>query len=380
MKSGSQYPLVTSGEYSRNMHGQLVIADISGYTQFLTEGELEHAHEIVTELLNSIIAAIDAPLTISNIEGDAVFLYGETPPDVYGQTVLETVESLYVSFSSALENMVLNTTCDCNACANISGLGLKIVMHCGEFIKTQVGGTETLTGPDVITVHRLLKNSVKEKTGIVDYFLLTQACVDDLGLERIVAGWTEHTEDYEHVGEVNGYVSSLTDVWEFVRQQRAIKVLESDSWITHQAYSTAPPAIVWDHLIDPRKRATWSGADGSDLIGDTDGRIGPGSEYHCAHGDTIAVFTVLDTRPNEYMTIMIPFSFGVVVNYTHYLIPSGAGTRIVTYMAQPTHPDSSDDSDLPLDEVRSTLQANMDAGISRLVELADAAAAALAGV
>lgn len=29
------------------MHGQLAIADISGYTQFLTEGELEHAHEII---------------------------------------------------------------------------------------------------------------------------------------------------------------------------------------------------------------------------------------------------------------------------------------------------------------------------------------------
>ena len=360
------------------MHGQFVIADISGYTQFLTEGELEHAHEIVAELLNSIIAAIDAPLTVSRIEGDAVFLYGETPPDVYGQTVLETVESLYVSFSSALENMVLNTTCDCNACANINGLGLKIVMHCGEFIKTDVSGTETLTGSDVITVHRLLKNTVRETTGIVDYLLITQACVDDLGLERIVATWTRHTEEYEHIGEVTGYVSSLKDVWEFVRQQRAIKVLEADSWITHQGHSGAPPAIVWDHLIDPRKRNTWSDADSSDLVGETDGRIGPGSEYHCAHGETIAVFTVLDTRPSEYMTIMIPFTGGATVRYTHYLIPSGTGTRIVTYMARPTRADSDDLSGLPVEEIRSQLQANLDAGISRLIEMADGAAASLA--
>jgi hypothetical protein len=360
------------------MHGQFIIADISGYTQFLSEGELEHAHEIVGELLNSIIAAIDAPLTVSRIEGDAVFLYGETPPDVYGQTVLETVESLYVSFSSALENMVLNTTCDCNACANINGLGLKIVMHCGEFVKTNVGDTETLTGSDVITVHRLLKNTVQKATGIADYLLITQACVEDLGLERIVATWTKHTEEYEHIGEVTGYVSSLKDVWEFVRQQRAIKVLEGDSWLTHQGYSGAPPAIVWDHLIDPRKRNTWSDADSSDLVGDTGGRVGPGSEYHCAHGETIAVFTVLDTRPNEYMTIMIPLAGGAAVRYTHYLIPSGAGTRIVTYMARPTRADSGDDSKLPVDEIRSELQANMDAGVSRLIEMADDAAASLA--
>ncbi len=361
------------------MHGQLVIADISGYTRFLTEGELEHAHEIVTELLNSIIDAIDAPLTISNVEGDAVFLYGETPPDVYGQTVIETVERLYVAFSSALETMVLNTTCDCNACANINGLGLKIVMHCGEFIKTNVGGTETLAGPDVITVHRLLKNTVKEQTGIVDYLLITQACVDDLRLGRIVAAWTEHTEDHEHVGEVKGYVSSLQDVWDFVRQQRAIKVLAPDAWFTHQGFTSAAPAIVWDHLIDPRKRATWTAADSSDLLGDDNGRVGAGSEYHCAHGDTIAVFTVLDTRPNEYMTIMIPIAdAATTVTYTHYLIPSGAGTRIVTFMAEPAAPDSPDEPALPLEALRPIMEANLDDGISRLCEMADAAAAALA--
>jgi hypothetical protein len=348
------------------MHGQLVIADISGYTQFLTEGELEHAHEI-------------APLAISNVEGDAVFLYGETPPDIYGQTVIETVERLYVSFSSALENMVLNTTCDCNACANINALGLKIVMHCGEFVKSKVGNTETLTGPDVIAVHRLLKNTVKEKTGIVDYFLVTQACVDDLGLERIVAAWTKHIESYEHVGEVKAYVSSLTDVWNFVQQQRAIKVLAADSWFTHQAHTTAAPAIVWDHLIDPRKRRAWTDADSSKLLGETDGRAGPGSEYHCAHGDTIAVFTVLDSRPNDYMTIMIPINEGATtVSYTHYLIPSGAGTRIVTYMAEPAGSDSPDAPAMPLDALRPIMEANLDDGVTRLCEMTDAAAAALA--
>jgi uncharacterized protein YndB with AHSA1/START domain len=230
----------------------------------------------------------------------------------------------------------------------------------------------------VITVHRLLKNTVKEQTGIADYFLVTEACVDDLGLERIVAAWTEHTEDYEHVGEVKGYVSSLKDVWEFVRQQRAIKVLTADSWVRHQAYTAAPPAIVWDHLIDPRKRATWTEADSSDLVGDDDGRIGAGSEYHCAHGDTVAVFTVLDSRPNEYMTIMIPIAEGAVVQYTHYLIPSGAGTRIVTFMAEPTPVDPADQSAQAFEAVRPFLEANMDKGISQLCVMTDAAATALA--
>ena len=210
------------------MRGHLVIADISGYTRFLTESELDHANGIIGELLNAIIAAIKAPLTVSRIEGDAVFMYGVMPEGTSGEAVLESVELLYVSFARALEIMILNTTCPCNACVNIDSLGLKIVMHCGEIAKANIGGIETLSGPDVVMAHRLLKNSIREQTGIDDYLLVTQACVDDLDIQRIVTGWVPHTEEYEHVGEVTGYVSSLRDVWDFSRRQTEDKVLQSD--------------------------------------------------------------------------------------------------------------------------------------------------------
>lgn len=361
------------------MRGHLVIADISGYTQFLTEGELDHAHGIVTELLNSIISAIQAPLTVSSIEGDAIFIYGEMPDDVFGQAVVESVEALYTSFASALETMVLNTTCRCNACANINALGLKIAMHCGEFVKTTVGDRETLAGPDVITVHRLLKNHVKEETGIADYLMVTQSCVDQLGLARIVASWTQHTEDYEHIGEVRCYVSSLADVWAFVRQQTSNKVLQGEAWLMARGDSTAPPPVVWDHLIDPWKRTTWMQVEGNTVEGDTDGRVGPGSEYHCAHGNgEISVFTVLDTRPNEYITLMVPFGPGSAIRYTHYLIPSGGGTRLVTHVAAPSSVETGD----ALPELSSSESAEIALGViqeplDRLVKQADEAASLL---
>lgn len=65
-----------------------------------------------------------------------------------GQTILESVELLYCASASALDNMVLNATCQCNACVNINALGLKIVMHRGEYVKTSVGGITTLSGSD----------------------------------------------------------------------------------------------------------------------------------------------------------------------------------------------------------------------------------------
>lgn len=364
------------------MRGHLVLADISGYTRFLTVSELEHANGIIGELLNAVIAAIEAPLTVSRIEGDAVFMYGVMPEGTSGETVLESVELLYISFARALEIMVLNTSCPCNACANINTLGLKIVMHCGEIAKTTVGGMETLAGPDVVVAHRLLKNSIRDTIGIDDYLLVTQACVDDLGIQRIVTGWVAHTEEYEHVGEVTGYVSSLSDVWEFSRRQNDNKVLQADAFITLSAYSKAPPAVVWDHLVNPIKRTGWLNAESNEVENETGGRIGPGAEYHCSHGaDVLFVFTVLDRRPVDYLTLLLPVADGVALRFTDYLIPSGQGTRIVSCFAPAF---SVETGEVVPDDVLSAIEAEMgpsyQASLDRLVEMADRAAEELASV
>jgi uncharacterized protein YndB with AHSA1/START domain len=315
----------------------LVIADISGYTQFLTESELDHANGIIGDLLNSIVGAMQAPLAVSSIEGDAIFMYGEMADGMSGQTILESVELLYCAFAAALENMVLNTTCRCNACVNINALGLKIVMHCGEYAKTTVGSITTLSGPDVIAVHRLLKNQVVEDTGIEDYLLVSQACVEDLGVESIVKSWTPHSEDYEHIGRVDGHVSSLRDVFDFQQRQTEIKVLQSNAWAEVREQSTAPPAVIWDHIIDPTKRMKWLNAYGMDVVEATDGRVAPGTEFHCAHGDNeLVIFTILDMRPYEYITVIMQFTEDSIVKYTTYLIPSGRGTRILHCAEAPT--------------------------------------------
>ena len=359
------------------MRGHLVIADISGYTRFLTESELDHAHGIITELLNAIIGAIKAPLTVSSVEGDAVFLYGVLPDDVYGQTVLESVENLYCSFASALETMVLNTTCRCNACANINALGLKIVMHCGEFMSTSVGDREMLTGPAVIAVHRLLKNHIREEVGIADYLMVTQDCVDDLDLARMVGGWTRHTEEYEHIGEVTGYVSSLPDVWEFVRSQTENKVGQAEAWITQTTQSVAPPAVVWDHFIDPIKRTKWLQANDNTVVGDVSGRVGPGTEYHCAHGEDndVVVFTVLDLRTQQYMTTLMPLMPGVTMRFTDYLVPSGGGTRIVSCVEAPIATETGRPATEHMGpDALEMITANTAGYQSRLAAMADAAA------
>ena len=44
--------------------GHLVLADISGYTAFLSRTELEHAQEILTDLLKTILQRVKTLLTI----------------------------------------------------------------------------------------------------------------------------------------------------------------------------------------------------------------------------------------------------------------------------------------------------------------------------
>src|SRR5258707_14538194 len=55
----------------------LIIADISGYTRYMTANAktLAHSQTIITELVKAIIESVDLPLEVAKLEGDAVFLF-----------------------------------------------------------------------------------------------------------------------------------------------------------------------------------------------------------------------------------------------------------------------------------------------------------------
>lgn len=53
---------------NETQHGHLLLADITGYTSYVATTELTHSQEILTELLETIIAQFKPLLTISKIE------------------------------------------------------------------------------------------------------------------------------------------------------------------------------------------------------------------------------------------------------------------------------------------------------------------------
>ena len=55
--------------------GLLFIPDISGFTRFVNEIEIEHTRHIIQQLLEVLINANKIGLEISEIEGDAILFY-----------------------------------------------------------------------------------------------------------------------------------------------------------------------------------------------------------------------------------------------------------------------------------------------------------------
>ena len=114
--------------------GYFIITDISGYTEYLTRSELDHANETLQSLFDAQLAHINFPLHISGFRGDAIFLYVPETDFISPQSLVETLENQYIIFSETLQQMQFNTTCPCRACQNMKMLDLKMCVHYGEYL------------------------------------------------------------------------------------------------------------------------------------------------------------------------------------------------------------------------------------------------------
>lgn len=291
-------------------NGLLLIADLTGYTTYLHDSELEHARGTLTALLEILVGGTRPPLTISRLEGDAVFSYGLEDFALRGQTVLEMIEGIYVAFRRAIDMMVLNTMCTCNACANIGGLDLKFFVHHGEFLTQEVGAYRDLVGSDVNVVHRLAKNTVVGTTGITAYVLWTDAAIEATGLNAMAADWIPHTETYDDVGVIPCRIQDLHPVWTASADRHVVSV--DDIVFDTSVDIAAPREVVWDRLADPVYRTVLFSSERQEIEGAVGGRIAPDSTFVCYHGgamDRLGVgrHIIVDWRPFERVVIRESF-------------------------------------------------------------------------
>ena len=312
---------------SKTQHGYLVLADISGYTSYLAGTELEHAHEILTALLETIVLKFKTLLTVSKLEGDAVFAYALENAVPRGELLLDLVESTYVAFRDHVTAAHRRTTCTCNACRNIPNLDLKFMAHHGDYIIQEITGIKELVGSDVNLVHRLLKNHVAEATGWHAYALFTGQALAHIGVQ--FDDWHAQPETYEHLGEVQTHSLNLRERYQtLVEARRAFISAEEADLVIIQDFP-APPSRAWDWMNNPLQRNKWAAGHGVEWrAGDRpQGRTGPGARNHCNHGQGKGegVETILDWRPFDYVTIET-LDGGILITETMQFepLPDGA--------------------------------------------------------
>lgn len=320
-------------------HGYLLISDISGYSKFLYASELEHARDSLSDLLHLLVEHTRSPLRIVELEGDAVFSYAPAEEVETAEVLTHMVEDAYVAFRRALDLMVINTTCDCKACRLLPTLDLKFFIHYGSYARQQVADHHKLVGRDVNLIHRLLKNTVTDTTGIKAYTAFTEAAVEELRLDQSVEGFVSHVETYEDVGEIGLCVKDMHGVWEQARDRVALRITDQEADGIWDAEFPLPVEEMWRYVTDPVTRNIFMLSDWQELERRPDGGGGPGATYVCAHGDTKTLQTVLDWDPPQSYTVRTSLPVpGVTCFYTTELREENDGTRLRMLSGQANGP------------------------------------------
>ena len=181
----------------------ICIPDITGFTRFMAETDLEFSRKIIPPLLRCLVTSNTLSLSVGEIEGDAILFYrfGALPSmkEIVGQC-----KKFYADFVIQLESLKKEFPEDFAKYISTNKLSLKIIVHAAEMTSTHIEGLIKLIGEDVVAVHKLLKNSVED----AEYILLSDKLLAHYTEEQIkeALNWSEikeGTDEYEFIGRIN---------------------------------------------------------------------------------------------------------------------------------------------------------------------------------
>ena len=307
--------------------GCLVIADISGYTDYVVASPLAHAEDVLADVTATVVDRLERIIHVNKLEGDAAFGYA-LEGDLDGTMLLDVIDECYFAFRGRLRGIEHSISCDCAACTRLPDLDLKFLVHFGDFILRSGERGEELTGHDVIVAHRLLKNSVGSALGLRGYVLITNAAAEALGVDPAALGMHAHSERYDGVGEVAGFAVDLEERWESERERRRVYVGREEAAFEVEVSLPGSSALVWEYLTAPDKRMLWQ----ADHVAEVPpgGRRGAGTTSFCVDGRASIYEEILDWRPFDYFTERRTVRGSVGVVLTTELEPIDGGVRVVT--------------------------------------------------
>jgi len=314
-------------------NGAFVLADIGGYTTFLTDVGIEHAKEITSHLFDALFRVDPGSWKVGNVEGDCLFLYSDSPQPP--QDLFAYLRRLYETFRESIVEIVSASTCRCGACDRSGDLTLKFVLHGGEFDTQDIVGRQELIGRDVVVAHRLLKNSVP----IREYALITTALAgvaEASGLEV-----TPGRDEYGDVGAVDYVYVDFCRVREAFAKSREIYLTQQTADVAVSIEIDAPPDFVWSIVMDPNKPTQWCPT--LIEVETLSGTLMEADSVHtCLHGDAgkMVHYRVAYDGDGHRLTDRlshVPFVDKMIQTFAAK--PSGSGTRFtVCYSVEPGVP------------------------------------------
>ncbi|HSM72438.1 MAG TPA: DUF2652 domain-containing protein [Anaerolineales bacterium] len=277
--------------------GYPLLADISGFVDFLNDSEIDHAREIIQELLEFLIKKIGPVFTVAQIDGDAIFAFAPEGGFIRGESLFELLESTYTAYKDQLVQVSRVRSCGCNACRNAPGLDLKFAVHFGEYIPYEFNDQFDLTGLAPYFIRkREWKEPVQEATHWRGYALFTQDCLTQLGL---------HPEDLNAIeipgGSTRAFGLNLEARYESTLKHRNVLITDEEALASFSMDFPTSPTTLWNWINDPEKRTQWFILKWS-ARSRPSGRTGTGAVNHCYHGIGDTLETILDWHPFEYYT------------------------------------------------------------------------------
>ena len=237
--------------------GLLFIPDISGFTKFVNETEIDHSRYIIGDLLENIINSNQMGMTVSEIEGDAVLFYRYGKPPALDE-IYRQVESMFCNFQKQLKNLETRRACQCSACTAAINLSLKIITHYGEFSSYSVKQYSKLIGKDVIVAHQLLKNDID----LHEYWLVTSNLFNENKGDANLPQWMswEMGNKETEKGDVGFHYSLLSQLKENVQSDPISQLDLGDKRfkvLTQSKIFDAPLLTVLSIVGDFSLRSKW---------------------------------------------------------------------------------------------------------------------------
>ena len=143
----------------------LLIADISGYTSYLAGAELDHAQDVLADLMTTVVGALRPGVPAREARGRRGVRLPARPNGSTARSCSTRWRGRTSRSAAGCATSRRRPRASATRASSCRAWTSRSSSTTGRSIRHRIAGREELVGSDVIVAHRLLKNHVVEAVG-----------------------------------------------------------------------------------------------------------------------------------------------------------------------------------------------------------------------